>query len=311
MSKTIERTINYFQINPIYQKGQGVKNFETLIYNLISYLNNNTNTDRIRLHNEKNLLVFNLDYNKSLKLYSGKILNIRKDAFPEIFDTKKDSSRYINANADEGISESTHFLIQFQPKGNILLSMEHNHYGPRISDLIYYLTYFTNKNNISKLINFIPISRDELSTFKSRINRISSITTRVHKSEIQRLKNVDGDLFNAYDEIQRFSDAEYMSVRFKYDIKNQPGTYLNPFRKKINDILSIFNKSGTSMVAFDKLIVRAEDSNNSNLMHDFDFLNIWYKSKVKATLQPKSRVVVTNDMISKMQNALIIENIKL
>ena len=55
---------------------------------------------------------------------------------------------------------------------------------------------------------------------------------------------------------------------------------------------------------FAKLVVRAEDKNHSNILKDFDLLRLWYRSTIKVELKPKSKTLISTDVINKIRTEL-------
>lgn len=226
-------------------------------------------------------------------------MHIRKDAFPELMDISDDKIRDVDAKKNEGIVEKTHFILSFK-KEEMTMSFEHNQYGARISDFIFYLEQKGLKNNILDKILYNPISRDNLTSVRKRIKNISYIVAKVHKDNIKRIKDYDVDLFSAFKTVEDATFAEYVTLELKYDyVKGVDGTAI---RSKLDKIIDQLIKSNS--VPFNKLQVKAEDSANNNLLKDFDLLTLWYRTSLKVELKDKSKTIVSVDILEKMRSEL-------
>lgn len=296
MSKK-SRIINYFELNLNYITGT-TENLVDL-FTKINELKINKDPQRFETYGDKLIYVTDIVIDIKSELIEGKVLHIRKDAFPELMDITDDKIRDVDATTNEGILEKTHFILSYK-KDNYTLSFEHNQYGARISDFIFYLEH---KGLIYKVLDKIlynAISRDNLKNVKKRINNISFIVAKVHKDNIGRLKSIDTDLFTAFDTVEKVTLAEYVTLELKYDyVKGVGGTAV---QGKVDNILDKLSEA--KYIPFNKLQIKAEDSESGNLIKDFDLLNLWYRSNLKVELKPKTKTIVSVDIIAQMKRAL-------
>lgn len=292
-----ERIINYFEFVPKYKRDSK----ETLIdlFKKINQLKIAKDPSRFENYGDKYIYVTDIIIHTKTKQIEGKVLHIRKDAFPELMDITDDKIRDVDATKDEGIVEKTHFILSYKNK-NMTLSFEHNQYGGRITDLIFYLEHKGMIHGILEKITFNPINRDNLKTVRKRIKNISFIVAKVHKDNIKRLKSIDSDIFTAFETVENVTSAEYVTLELKYDVvKGASGSLI---RGKLDKILDYFGKNKSQ--PFNILKVKAEDSENNNLLKEFDLLNLWYRSNIKVDLKNKSKTIVSIDIISKMRKEL-------
>lgn len=292
-----DRIINYFEIIPEY-----FENTEETIIDLFKKINQlriDKEPSRLEHYGDKYIYITDISIDDSSNQVEGKVLHIRKDAFPELMDITDDKIRDVEATNDEGIVEKTHFLLSFKNKV-MTLSFEHNQYGARISDFLFYLGHKGMIYSVSNNIKCNPISRDNLQDVRQRIKNISYIVAKVHKDNIKRLKDIDDDIFSAFNTVENVTNAEYVTLDLKFDVvKAVSGTLI---RSKLDRIIDYLSKSKSN--PFNVLKVRAEDSDSNFLLKDFDLLNLWYRSNIKVDLKDKSRTIVSIDIISKMKKEM-------
>ncbi len=297
MAEKKDRIINYFDIVPKYL----TSTTETIIdlFTKINQLKINKDPARFEQYGDKYIYITDIVINKTTKQIDGKVLHIRKDAFPELMDISDDKIRDVEATKNEGIVEKTHFILSYKKK-EMTLSFEHNQYGARISDFAFYLEQKGLKNGILDKILYNPISRDNLTSVRKRIKNISYIVAKVHKDNIKRIKEYDEDLFSALKTVEEATYAEYVTLELKYDyVKGVQGTAI---RSKLDKIIDKLIKS--TSIPFNILKVRAEDSENNNLLKNFDLLTLWYRTNLKVELKDKSKTIVSVDIIEKMRSEL-------
>lgn len=298
--KKVNRTINYFNIVPLFNDGQKLSDFIDL-FSEINSLSNTKDKDRFVINREKRLYITSLSFNENQKRISGKILNIRMDSFPELMNTSDDKIRDIEADDDEGIIETAHFILSYL-NDSLVLSFEFNQFGPRISDFIYCIERISYRLGVLSKIEYQPFVRDELNSYKKRINRVSSVIAKVHKDDVKRINEFDSELFDAFETAERISDAEYVTLQLSYDYRQLSDT--PKIKDKIFNIIDSVRRDKSLLNVFSSLKVRAEDENTANRVKDFDLLNIWVKSRINVEKKEKSRVIISSDILFKMNQEL-------
>ena len=296
-----KRKINYFELTPSL-KGVDVANADFVqVFTRIGKLSKDKDKNRYIPLNDRIVFITDIVFNPTDKQIKGKIFNIRMDVFPELINTDNDKVRDIEADEKEGIVETTHFILSYSKK-KLLLAYEYNHYGPRISDLIYYITFFGTQESIVDKCDFYPLTRDDLDNYKNRMHRFSFFLAKVHKDHINRIEKIDSELFSAIDTASSISDAEYVTLYLKYDYTKEKST--SKIKKIANKIIDKLRSDKSFLNVFDTLKVKAEDGNNNNRLKEFDLLNIWVKSEVKVEKREKSRAIISADMFEKMVKEL-------
>lgn len=291
------RKINYFEIRPTFFEGKANQDLISIFYDIKEQYSTK-NRNRFFLLGDKMLYIASLSFLSDRQCITGKLLNIRMDLFPELMDTSNDVIRDIDAAESEGIVETSHFILSYKNE-EILLALEFNQYGPRISDFIGYILNKGTALQVLEKLDFLPLQRDDLLKYKQRINSISLVTAKVHKDNWRRIQEFDQELFDAFHTCSKVSDAEYVTMVFSFDYRDNRGS-MN-MRSKIMNIIDKFIGDKTSLNVFNTLKVNAQDEERNNRIKEFDLLNIWVKSELRIEKKPKSRSIVSADIFDKMK----------
>lgn len=296
----VDRTINYFEIDPIFKEPNEFSDFFT-VFETIDNLSKRVDAERFVVNNGKQLYITSLTFNTNQKRVSGKLLNLRMDSFPELLKISDDKIRDIVADDDEGIIEASHFIFSYANK-QLVLSFEFNQYGPRIGDFILYLEAMLMRSSTPFKINYMPLVRDELHVYKKRINRVSCVIAKVHKDDIKRINEFDKELFDAFETAEKLSDAEYVTLQLNYDYRQMSDN--SKIKNKIINVIDTLVSDNKLLNVFSKLKVKAEDEEKNNRLKEFDLLNIWIKSNIKVERKLKTRVIISSDILLKMNMEL-------
>ena len=315
--KTIKRTIHFYDLivefNPefILDKEKYQTNFQALL-SKIKVLVFEKNVIRYQSMGEKILFINDLTISPqpNKMIIQGKLLSVRKDFFPELLNTITDTTRDISAAEEEGIVETTHFVIQQKSNnvGNKLkLALEFNQFGAKISDLEYYLARLGENLGITKKVEHAAIIRDSLKKTKDRIGEISRILIKVEKDNLSVLEDVDAGIFSAFQAAQEAFSEDYLTMEFKYDINKarEAPTSNQALRSKniISKFITSLLKNKSKVEQYQKLEVIAEDSDRNNKLNAFDLLIDKVKDIINVERREKSRTVVSLDMFAKMNDS--------
>lgn len=301
--KKINRTIHYYELSFefnnefIASDGDQFRELFQLIFNLAK----SRAAIRYQTFGEKAIFIQDVKFEPMAKLITGKLRCIRKNLLPEIMNTITDEARGIDAKDEEGLVETTHFIIDFSKKTKNL-AIEHNQFGAKIGDFVTYIQAIGTNKNATKSIGFAPIVKDELSKLKSRINRCSEFHVKVHKDNIDKIKSMDKNLYSALNaSIEHFKN-EYATLILKFDYKRRQAT--KEINKSIFNIIGKLIKKKTDTEFFNVLTIKAEDSDKNNLLENFDLLIDKVKSEVSVEKKERYRTVVSIDMFNQMKDEL-------
>jgi hypothetical protein len=251
---------------------------------------------------DKLIFINEIAFNGATRVIKGKLLSIRMDLFPELHNTASDITRAIEAEDEDGIVETTHFVIDYSRKNKKFLSLEWSHSGAKYWDFVAYLHELGSKKGWTTNVYVIPYIRDSLKETKARINNASEIVMKVSKSNIDGLKKIDSGLFSSMTAIRNHFDQDYIEMRLKFDYKSvNAGTNSKRIQSIINKLIT--NKKNLDV--FDSLKVSAEDSERQNRLSIFDLLVDKFKSVMKVERRHKSRTILSSDMFSQMEEELI------
>ena len=219
------------------------------------------------------------------------------DLFPELINTNDDNIREIQADDNEGILESSHFILV--QKGNrYILSLEHNQYGPRVSDFHFITNHYLTNSDLIKSYNINPLANDIKIDYQKRIGHVSYFIAKIHKDNVSRIDKIDSGIASAFKTISEIAESEY--VTFKINVGKSQMETSSRIKRIVLKIVNYFQESPDSNANFEILRLRAKDTENEMKMKDFDLLNIWIKSTLRVDKKPKSRVIFTTDIIQKM-----------
>lgn len=302
--ETIKRTINYY-----YLECEFLADFESenedkfcALFDIITTLSKTRAHIRYQPFGEKYIFIQDVKQENDKKILKGKLRCIRKDILPELMNTQTDETRGIDAKEEEGLVETTHFIIDYSKKKK-KLAIEFNQFGARIGDFVKYIQNIGINKNALQTIGFTPIVKDELSKLQERINRCSEVIVQVHKDNIEQIKNLDDNIYSALKSSMEHFDSDYAKLILKFDYKQHNNT------DKIN--LSIFNvirklsADKTKTELFNHFSVKAEDSEKNNLLEVFDLLIDKVRSEIKVQKKPQYRTVISADIYQKMENEII------
>ena len=300
----IEKTIHYynlkFQFDKDYKPTDG-DHFRGL-FEIIVTLAKTKAKIRYQRSGEKSIFIQDVKFHPDLKQISGKLRCIRTDILPEIMNTKTDEARGIEALAEEGLLETTHFIIDYSKKDK-KLALEYNQFGAKINDFILYIQNIGLHKKAVDSLGYSPIVKDELSQYISRINRTSEFIVKIHKDNIEEIKDIDTGIYTAAKAALNQFESEYALLDMKFDYRKKTDT------KKVNQ--SIFNtirnliKKPENTEFFNILSVKAEDENKNNRLEVFDLLVDKVKSNIKVQKQPRYRTIISADIFEKMQSEII------
>jgi hypothetical protein len=299
-SKKSKRIIHYyyleFQFNDSFYVEDGDQFGET--FRIINTLTNFRDEIRYQEFGEKSIFIQNVHLEKEKKMIEGKLLCIRKDILPEIMNTKTDTSRGIEAKEEEGLVETTHFVINYS-KGSAKLAIEYNQFGARIGDFIRYIEGIGINKNLIVSVGFTPVVKDELPRIQARIKRISEFVVKVHKDNIEEIKNLDDNTYSALKLSMDNFKSEYATLVLKFDYRLSAET--QEMKRSLFNLIQGLLLDRSKSELFNHLSVRAEDSSKDNLLENFDLLIDKVKSEISVQKKQRYRTVVSEEMFDKMK----------
>ncbi len=305
-TKRIQRIVHYYRLlmgyNIQISKTETSENLFLRLYNVIR--------GKI-LSNEKAHFTFlgktyiipEILLNEQTQLIQGKMYTVREEDFPMLYNKKTTVIRDVNAGANEGIVEVTHFVIDFK-RINPSIGIEYNLYGAKINDFVRYLEYIGKLTGIVDGIGLQLIHRDNLKDFKKRIGKLSRIVVKVHNEEVQQIHDIDEGLASSLESVKNLFEGEYAVLEVKFDYSKK----LSDIRKaegKVDSIIDKLISNKNHALHFDRLQVFAQDSDRDNKLQLFDLLADKVKSVIEVEKIEPSRIVNSGDILQQMNSEMI------
>lgn len=301
----IKRTIHYYEIDFDFLDDFLPEDGDQLreIFRIIISLAKTRASIRYQEFGEKSIFIQDVKIEPVTKLVTGKLRCIRTDILPELMNKTTDESRGIDANDEEGLVETTHFIIDFSKKRSTKLAIEFNQFGAKVTDFVNYIQNIGINKNALKTVGFKPIVKDELSQLKNRIRRCSEFTVKVHKDNIEEIKALDDNIYSALIASIDHFKSEYATLTLKFDYKQRPET--NEINKSIFNIVRKLIKDKDKTELFNTLSVKAEDRDKNELLETFDLLVDKVRSEISVEKKKRYRTVVSTDIFEKIKMELI------
>lgn len=292
----VPRVINYYELKFSFVEDNNFDSFFTTLTTLAK----TRAKIRYQLFGDKYVFIQGIE-NKD-DMIKAKMRCIRMDLLPELMDISTDETKEIEAKEQEGVVETTHFIIDYRDKENIILALEYNHYGSKITDLVDYVQRIGIHKKLLDNVGFAPITKNELDNLKDRIGRFSEFVVRIHKDNVPKLKTMDKKLWQAVSVSTDNFDTDYATLRLKFDFKQRSATPL--IEQTVFNLINHFKKNYKEKHIFNQLYMKAEDHEKNNLLAKFDLLIEKVNSDLKVQKKPKYRTLISKDMFDQMTNEL-------
>lgn len=303
--KLIDRKIHYYELHPKFSEDFKTRREDgDLFIEFFSSIALLAKTkDEMRYQEIKDAKIFMQDvkFIDAEKKIIGKLRSIRTDVFPEIMNLETDTTKEIEAAEEEGIVETTHFIIDYNKK-NKKIAIEHNQAGAKISEFQIYCERIGIMKNSAHAMQFIPFAKNELSGFKARINFLSELVIKVHKDNIEAIEKIDDGIYSALQHTVEQFKAEYAVLKLKFDYKKIQGE--QKINKTVNNLISKLLEDRKRAFLFDTLRVRAQDEERNNQLQVFDLLIDKVESQIKVQRKPKYKTIVSEDIFEKMKDEM-------
>ena len=291
----VARVINYYDLKLRFQDDN---NFETF-FSVLTALAKTRAKIRYQVFGDKYVFIQGIE--NSDGIIKAKMRCVRMDLLPELMDINTDETKEVDAKEQEGLVETTHFLIDYR-KDRVILALEYNHYGSKIVDLVQYIQRIGIHKAILENVGYAPLVKDDLKSLKERMNRFSEFVVKVHKSNVDKIKKMDKKIWQAlHASIENF-DSDYATITLKFDYKQRSETPL--IQETVVNIIDHFSRDYKDKFLFNKLYMRAEDEDKNNKLETFDLLIEKIHSNIKVQKKPKYRTLIAEDMFQQMDTEL-------
>lgn len=275
---SIERRIYFFRV--ICEK-EGHPVDPSVVF---SHINSLSYTVSGRYHNipgDRSLSMDISSYHFPIKVKMG---TIRRSGLPLV--EQSGTTTPLTLPPGAGLYEPAHFII-FE---NNIMGFELNYYGPRAATLNEYIPI-----KASTLADHFEvralIRRDVLSAL-SRIGEIRLFDISVQRDMKEHLKRLDASLADAFEEMEKFTDAETLEIVLRPRPFAREGiriSFLNNVKKLIDWLSSPDVREGIN-----KLRIKGIDRTTGGKV-DFDLLEQLLISKKRMVMQDISHRAVDSD----------------
>ena len=303
--QTVKRLVHYYNLLVGYAPNYQLKNVSEPFHDVFEAILKEINNDgvfRYMPYADKTFVIPEISINQHTGFIQGKLFAIRGEDFPEVYNLTTALTRDFDAADNEGLVETSHFVINYK-KLHPTVAFEYNQYGAKITDLARYLGNIAQQRGIANGIIHQHIVRDQLSTFIDRMGRYSKLEVKVHRDQVDRLRNIEGGLATVFEQTFEEFEGEYADFEIKFDLKSSsPASKASGLVKRlIGQLLRNPQNAGV----FNILSVTAEDKDINNRLQAFDLLVDKVKSELIVQKKSRSRTILSGDILHQMHNEMI------
>lgn len=287
----VKRDINYYQLDFKFIDKNNIKIFFDTITRL------SVTRAKIRYQRFGDKFIYIQGIKNENGVINAKVRCIRLDLFPEMINMKTDAITELEGGDNDGIVETTHILIDFRNL-KTFLSIEYNHHGAKINEIAEYIKRIGVNEGILDDVGYVAIVNKDLTKLKSRIKRISEFTMKIHKDNLDKLKKMDGNLFQSASAAADHFENEYATINLKIDYRKFSDT--PRIRSSVFNLLNFLAKNPSERHIFNYVKVRAENEEKNNILETFDLLLDKIYSPIKVQRKRKQKTIISEDMFEKM-----------
>ncbi|MBS1510693.1 MAG: hypothetical protein JST86_07635 [Bacteroidetes bacterium] len=240
------------------------------------------------------------------KKITGKMLYVKTDVFPELIDMSTDITEDIKALENQGVVETTHFIIDYSRKLK-KIAIEFNNAGAKSNDFKTYFQLIGIVLNAVRIVKIRPIVKDELSKFKEKIAQLSTLDVRVHKDNIDKIAFLDKRFFTMLKGVKEQYSPEYIEIKAKFSKKSSKTQ--DKIHDSVNNLLDGLVADNDKLNYFETLKVTALDRQNNYQSALFDFLAERVQSEMVVQRKPKHKVLISEDVFDKIKEEMRIKKI--
>ena len=293
------RSLYYYELDfSAYKNFEGVEHNYLQCLQHVNKLVSDKNKSRYLKRENDTLFFGQLDFIPDKKYIKGKLFKVRNDIFPQLINMTNEDISDLIIDEEQGVLETTHFLIDYRRKNKAQIALEYNHYGARITEFVKYLSYLGRQTKTIKRVDMTPLVRDRLESIATRVNRVSKFTVKVHKDNINRIQEIDEGLGTTFYHAQNYSNSDYVTLGLKLDYKEKTDT--STIRESLMNWVRKFISSPEEVENFEQFRIEAEDEENNNKLEVFDLLIDKEQSKISTEKKSSSRTIISDIFFPKI-----------
>ncbi|NVO84484.1 DUF6731 family protein [Hymenobacter terrestris] len=296
-----DRTIHYYDITFSFKDDSLPYEHFVELFKQVVKMSEDRADDRYVKSIDKRLFIQGIRFVGKDKQIHGQLRAVRLDISPEILNMKTDQARDIEMAEEEGIVETTHFVLDYRKKRH-RIGIEYNVAGAKAHELALYLEKVGAKAGLLK-VHLSPIlSDDSLRDFQRRVGALKALEISVPADSIGRIKKYSPGLASSIQASKDFFNCETVILKPTFDISSQSQT--NSAFGVVIDVIKEWTRNPLRRKDFEKFSVKGKDSDNRDTLQIFDLLKDDVKDRINVERRAKSRVLNSIDMFGKMVDSM-------
>jgi hypothetical protein len=296
-----DRTVHYYDITFGFNNDSlPLEHFVTL-FNQIITMSNSRDALRYFRSGDKRLFIQGITFVPSLKQIHGKLRAVRLDIAPEVLNMSTDTARDIEMAEEEGIVETTHFVLDYR-RNRRRLAVEYNAAGAKAHEFGGYLQHVGGRAGLQSVLLTPVMTQESLTEFQRRIGLLADIEISVPKDSINNIQRYNPGLASSIQAAKDFFGCDTVIMQPKFDFRNVVET--GAAKQLIDSIISAWRRNPLRRKDFETFKVRGQDTDSRGTLQVFDLLRDDVKDRIKVQKRHKSRVLDSIDMFEKMVAAM-------
>jgi hypothetical protein len=283
--------VYYYELKFGFKPGENLSTFFDALTNL------SATKAEIRYQYFGERYIYIQGVNNDSNIIKGKLRSIRNDIFPQLIDMSSDEVTDLDDRGSDGIMDTSHFIIDFRRQSTIL-ALEYNHSGAKIDDFVKYMEKIGISKSIIDKLGYQFLADENLIDLENRINRISEFSLKIHKNNIDLVRDMDGEILQAAEATINNFENEYALLNFKFDYKQFKDT--PKIKHSILNVVNWFVENPHKRNLFNYLNFKAEDQTNGNRLRLYDLIVSKEKSEFNVQKKRKAKTIISEDMFPKM-----------
>ncbi|MVN78949.1 hypothetical protein GO988_21680 [Hymenobacter sp. HMF4947] len=291
------RVIHFYDINFGFNDDSLPHGHFVELFRQIIAMSEKRDESRYFRSGDKRLFIQGIKFVPDIEQVHGKLRAVRLDVSPEILNMKTDTARDIDMAEEEGIVETTHFVISYKNKKK-RLAVEYNAAGAKTHELGRYLEHIGVKAGLQSVVITPVLAGDSLSDFLNRVGKLSELEISAPKDSIAEVKKYNPGLASAMEASKDFFKCDTLILKPQFDIKNKAETGVA--KEFVSTIIKAWKQNPLRRGNFESFKVKGQDSEKNGTLELFDLLKDDEKSKIKVEKRLKTRILNSDDMFTKI-----------
>jgi hypothetical protein len=293
--------IYYYGLEFKFNAGEDLNSF----FNTVTQLSKTRARIRYQYFGERYVYIQGVGNEKNI--ITGKLRSIRDNIFPQLIKMSDDTITDLEDSGSDGVVETSHFIIDFRGKTPVL-ALEYNHSGAKVDDLVKYIERIGVSKQILTSVGFQFLTDENLADLQKRINRVSEFTLKIHKDDLPKVMEADGNIMESAAATVEYFENEYALLDMKFDYRKFQDT--PKIKRSIFGLIKWFEDNPDKRKLFNYLNFKAEDEFNNNKLRFFDLVISKEKSEITVQKKKKSKTIISEDIFPKMQRELDIKKFR-